>query len=303
MSLSFLSFLPAVDRGWKTMRTECSLSSCHHTQLIRSIPGGKQGITVGERWYCCVDCFAMAAREPLAILSARRPMEIPRTPRLSLGLAMHLKGSLTNEQLRTVSAESQRSGEDFAVTVLRLSLATEQQITAARASQWGYPVLGQQDYIGQNLRTDIPRSVLETCMAAPLHYSPTAKRIVLGFVYRVEHSVLEAIEQMTGCRVEPCFMTPTDFATQMGSIGASTDYEEVVVNEAGQPEKMARALGRSAVDVGAREARFARYKNLVWARLVGKRGTVDVVFRANRLFAEFKPENSEIFEEVIAVAG
>ncbi|HEX4283538.1 MAG TPA: hypothetical protein VHZ28_00500 [Terracidiphilus sp.] len=303
MSLSLLSFLPSVDRSWKNMRTECSLSTCHHTQLMRSIPGGKQGISVGERWYCCVDCFAMASREPLAILSARRAMEIPRNPRLSLGLALHLKGYLTNEQLRTASAESQRNEEDFALTVARLGFATEQQITAARASQWGYPMLGHQDYIGQNLRTDIPRSVLETCMAAPLHYSPAAKRIVLGFVYRVEHSVLEAIEQMTGCRVEPCFMTPTDYATQMNSIGASTDYEEVVVNETGQLEKMGRTLGRAAVDVGAREARFARYKNLVWARLVGKRGTADVIFRANRLFAEFRPEKSEIFEEVIAVAG
>lgn len=303
MSLSLLSFLPSVDRSWKTMRTQCSLTTCHHTQLMRSIPGGKQGISVGDRWYCCVDCFAIAAREPLASLSARRPMEIPRNPRLSLGLALHLKGYLTNDQLRLVTAENQRAEEDFALTVTRLGLATEQQIAAARASQWGYPVLGHQDYVGQNLRTDIPRSVLETCMAAPLHYSGTAKRIVLGFVYRVEHSVLEAIEQMTGCRVEPCFMTASDYETQMGSIGASADYQEVVVNETSQPEKMARTLGRAAVDTGAREVRFARYKNLVWSRVIGKRGTMDVVFRANRVFAELRPERSEIFEEVIAVAG
>ncbi len=303
MSLSLLSFLPAVDRGWKNMRTECDLDTCHNTQLMRSIPGGKQGIRVGERWYCCVDCFALAARAPLAVLSVRRPMEMSRNPRLSLGLAMHAKGYLSNAQLRTATVESQRCDEDFSLTVMRLGLATEQQIAAARAAQWGYPVLGQPDYIGQNLRTDIPRSILEACSAAPLHYSASAKRILMGFVYRVEHGALEAIEQMTGCRVEPCFMTETDLKIQMESIGAAPEYREILMSDPGQPEKMARALGRAAVEVGAREAQFTRFKNLVWARLTGKRGKVDVMFRMNRVLAELRPEKSEIFEDVIAVAG
>jgi hypothetical protein len=303
MSLSLLSFLPAVDRGWKNMKSECSLPTCHNTQLMRSIPGGKQGIRVGERWYCCVDCFAFAAREPLAALSFRRPMDIPRSPRLSLGLAMHAKGYLNDAQLRAATAESQRHDEDFAVTVVRMGLATEQQIAGARAAQWGYPVLGRQDYVGQHVQTDIPRSILEACTAAPLHYSAAAKRVLMGFVHRVEHSVLQSIEQMTGCRVEPCFMTSTDFRIQMESIGAPRDYREIVATDAGVPEKMARALGRAAVDVSAREAQFARYKNLVWARVSGKRGCADVIFRGNRVLAELRPEKSEFFEEVIAVAG
>src|ERR1700746_2591796 len=129
MSLSLLLFLPAVDRGWKNMRTECDLPTCHNTQLMRSIPGGKQGIRVGERWYCCVDCFALAAREPLAMLSLRRPMEIPRNPRLSLARAVRTTGFLTPNQRRVVTADSQLCDEDFALTVVRMCLATEQQIT------------------------------------------------------------------------------------------------------------------------------------------------------------------------------
>jgi len=302
MSLSLLSFLPAVDRGLKSMRTECDLRTCHNTQLMRRIPGGKRGINVGQQWYCCADCFAEAARETLADLSFGRPFEIPRDPRLSLGLALHLKGFLTKEQLRIASFESQRSDTDFAVTALRLGLVTEQHIAVARATQWGCPVLSQ-DYVGHKVQIDIPRAVLEASHAAPLHYSPAARRIVLGFVYRVEHSVLASIEQMTGCRVEPCFMTPTDFARQIESAVPLPNYEEIVVVDPGPPEKMARAVGRAAVDVAAREARFTRYKGLVWARVTGKRGIVDVVFRGKRPLAELRPENSELFEEVVAVAG
>jgi len=300
--MSLLSFLPAVDRGLKSMRTECDLHTCHNTQLMRSIPGGKQGISVGQQWYCCVDCFAQAASETLAFLSFRRPTEVPRNPRLSLGLAMHIKGHLTNEQLRQATLENQRRDEDFAVTVMRLGLATEQQVASARAAQWGCPLLSQ-DYVGHTLHTDIPRTVLQACHAAPLHYSQTAKRILLGFVDRAEHRVLEVIEQMTGCRVEPCFMTPTDFERQMASLVPSADYKELVVDDPTPPEKMARAVGRAAVEVGAREANFVRYKSLVWARVTGKRGTADVLFRVNRIIAELRPEKSELFEEVVAVAG
>jgi len=300
--MSMLSFLPAVDRRLKSMRTECDLRTCHNTQLMRSIPGGKPGIHVGQQWYCCVDCFAQAARETLAVLSFRRPLEMVRNPRLSLGLALHIKGYLTNEQLRLASLESQRRGQDFAVTALRLGLVTEQHIAAARATQWGCPVLSQ-DYVGHRVQIDVPRAVLEACHAAPVHSSQAAKRIVLGFVYRVEHSVLESIEQMTGCRAEPCFMTPTDYALQIESVAPLPKYEEIVVADPGPPEKMARAVGRAAVNVAAREARFARYKNLIWARVTGKRGTVDIVFRGNRTLAELKPENSELFEEDVAVAG
>ncbi len=302
MSLSLSSLFPAVDRGLKSMRTHCDLRTCRNTQLMRSIPGGKQGIYVGQQWYCSVDCFALAAREPLAAFSARRSVENPREPRLSLGLAMHLKGYLTNEQLRLASLESQRRGEDFAETVSRLGIVTEQQIAAARATQWGCPVLAQ-DYVSHSAQIDIPRAILEACNAVPLHSSQTAKRIVLGFVYRVEHSVLDAIEQMTGCRAEPCFVTLTDFVRRMDSVTPLPDSQEIVVTDPGSPEKMSRTVGRTAVDVKAQEARFVGYKHLVWVRLMGKRGKVDIVFRAPRVFAELRAENSELLEEVIAVAG
>jgi hypothetical protein len=98
-------------------------------------------------------------------------------------------------------------------------------------------------------------------------------------------------------------MTETDLKIQMESIGAAPDYREILMSDPGQPEKMARALGRTAVEVGAREAQFARFKNLVWARLTGKRGKVDIMFRMNRVLAELRPEKSEFFEDVIAVAG
>ena len=55
-------------------------------------------------------------------------------------------------------------------------------------------------------------------------------------------------------------------------------YEEISVEQPGTPAQMARILGGQAVEVAATEAQFAQCRSLGWARLRGKRGTVDVVF-------------------------
>lgn len=280
MSLSFSSLTPGVDRVLQRLSAACDLHSCRNRQIVRSIPGGRKGIRVGQHWYCSVDCFVQAARAPLFALSSRRVVEIPRSPRLSLGLAMLSKGYLTQNQLRTATEQSHSRNESLDDTLLHLGIATEKQLAASRSAQWGYPVLAP-EHLGHMVRADIPRAILEACSAVPLHYSPAAQRIVLGFVLRVEHGLLESIEQITGCRVEPCFITATDLAEQMERLTRVPGYNEVLIDDPGSPEKMARTVGRMAVEIGAREACFTQCKNDVWARVIGKRGIVDVIFRVN----------------------
>jgi hypothetical protein len=298
MSLSLLSFLPSIDRGLRSMKTVCDYSTCRNTQLMRSIPGGRLGVQVGPLWYCSIDCFALASHIKLASLCNRRP-EIARNPRLSLGLALHSKGYLAAEQLRMATAQSHLDEDEIAAKLIGLGLVTERQVAAARSAQWGYPVFAP-ERIGQTVETNLPPTLLKECNAAPLHYSATAKRILLGFVSRVEHGLLEAIEQMTGCRVEPCFITQSDFDRQWTRVTASQDYTETVVKEPGQPEKMARAVGRVAVDIAAREACFTQCRGLVWARVAGKRGKTDVIFRINRSGAGSGYAKALIFDESTA---
>ena len=298
MSLSLLSFLPSVDRGLRNMRAVCDYSTCHNTQLMRSIPGGRLGVQVGSLWYCSVDCFALASHIKLASLCNRRP-EVARNPRLSLGLALHSKGYLTAEQLREVTAQSHLDEDEIAAQLIQLGVVTERQIAAARSAQWGYPVFAP-ERIGQIVETNLPPALLKERNAAPLHYSATAKRIVLGFVSRVEHSLLEAVELATGCRVEPCFITQSDFNRQIERLALSPDYAETVVDDPAQPEKMARTVGRVAVDVGAREANFAQCRGIIWVRVTGKRGKADVIFRINKSGSDFGSRKSSVFEESAA---
>lgn len=294
MGLSVLSLMPAFDRAMQRMNAACDLHSCRHRKIVRSIPGGRQGVRVGERWYCSVDCFVQAARAPLFALSSRQVVEIPRSPRLSLGLALLKKGCLTPEQLQAATSQSELRIEGLEVTLMRLRLVTEKQLAAARSIQWGYPVLSF-DHALQMVQTDMPQAILNACSAVPLHYSQAAKRIVVGFVHRVEHGLFESIEKVTGYRVEPCFITDTDRMEQLERLTRVPDYSEVLVDDPGSPEKMARTVGRMAVEVGAREAYFTQCKKHVWARVTGKRGTVDVVFRVKDVVVDSLEEQQIAF--------
>jgi hypothetical protein len=197
---------------------------------------------------------------------------------------------------------SHNEGQALETTLVECGLATEKQLAAARGAQWGYPVLGQES-VSQSVAVDLPLTLLRAFFAAPLHYSPKARRLVLGFVYRVEHSLLQAIEQMTGLRPDPCFITPSEFEEQMQRACAVPGYEEAAVENPGTVTQMSKTLGGFAVEISAREAGFAKCSSCIWTRLVGKPGTVDVVFALKRATAAPESKLSTVLSETAANLG
>ena len=295
MKISLESFRNAVGRSWKNMRSVCALSTCRNTMLISSVPQRRIGIQVGQQWYCSVDCFADAALVRLAELSDERIVEMPHRPRQTIGLVMLAKGFLTSDQLRFATAQSVLTGEQPEDALLRLGLANERQLAAARAAQWGCPLV-KHERMGQAVEADIPATLLRAASAVPLHYSIATGRLLLGFVYRVEHTLLHAIEQVIGCKAEPCFITPTEFEAQMAHLTPTPDCEEHVFEEPGTPAQMANTLGGLAVEVAAREVCFVNCRDYIWARISGKRRRVDVLFRA-RLAVQPAKSEKFVFEE------
>lgn len=277
MNAILKSLLPPIDFGWNHVRERCALPSCRNKLLIRPVPAKNSGIRIGQDWYCGVDCFVAAARSPLAALSARRVMEMPRNPRLSLGLALLSKGFLTEKQLRLATELSRENGEDLETTLVELGWTNAKQLAAARSAQWGYPVLSQ-ERAGRAVVVGIPLRLLRTFSAAPLFYSAATKRLVLGFVERVDHRLLQSIEQVAGYRAEPCFLTPAEFAEQMRCVVLPAQYEELVEEQPGEPAQMARTLGRCALDAAATDAGLVQCGSWIWARLTGKQRIVDVLF-------------------------
>jgi hypothetical protein len=301
MKLSLLSFRTFIDRGWKSMHSVCALRTCRNTMLIRSVPQPRVGVQVGLSWYCSVDCFAEAALLRLTELWDQRVVEMPHRPRHSIGLVMLSKDYLTSEQLRQATLQSQLRDEELEVALLRLGFANERQVAAARAAQWGCPVL-KQERVGLPVEVDVPLTILRAFSAVPLHYAPNG-RLLLGVVHRVEHTLLHALEQMTGCRAEPCFITPAEFDAQLPRVTVAPDCQEVVFEDIMTPTQMAKTLGGLTIEVAAREARFVHCRDYIWTRLFGKQRRVDVLFRARYEPPVEKRENFLYEEQNIGTWG
>ena len=303
MKLSLKSLLPARDLGWNRVRAKCAELECHNRLLTKYVPGSRIGIFAGESWYCSPDCFALGSRKTLASFAGGCVVEMPRNPRLSIGLALVSKGLLTERQYREAALLNKRRGETLETTLLECGFASEKQLAAGRAAQWGYPALVQ-ELNATTVEADFPSSLLRAYRAAPIHYSPKSKRLVLGFVDRVEHALLQSIEQITGCRAEPCFITPAEFAEQIERLTAMPLYEEAVVNEAQNTAQMGRTLGGWAVEISATEASFAKCNTYAWVRMTGKRGTVDVIFSMKHASAAMaNQKSSAIVPEVTVGLG
>jgi hypothetical protein len=302
MKLSLRVLMPGRDRGGEKKKAACALQTCPNSMFMRFVAQGRAGILVEQDWYCSVGCFFEAAFNRFSAVAAGRVVEMTHAPRLSIGLALLAKGYLTDEQLRSATVQSRMHGEELEAALVRLGLVNEWQLTAARAAQWGVPVLGQ-ERVGQPVEADIPMKLLWAYSAAPLHYSAAAQRLLLGFVYRVEHGLLDSLEQISGWRVEPCFITPTEFAEQMARLTPPADYEEVAFEDSRTPVQMAKTLAGVAVDISAREARFAHSRNLTWVRLFGKRRKMDVLFLGKIDAAVIKTNNSSLLEESVGSLG
>src|ERR1700722_5431177 len=301
MKLAFKSFLVPRDLGWNRVRAVCGHTDCHNKLLTKYVPGSRIGINVGEIWYCSPDCFAAGLRGVLASLAMSCVEETPRTPRLSLGLALLAKGHLSEAQLRAAVVESQLTGARLETVLVEQGTLGEKQLAAGRAAQWGYPVLGQ-DLIVHDVEADLPTSLLRACSAVPIHYSAKTPRLVLGFVHRVEHGLLQAIEQIVGFRPEVCFITPAEFNEQMARLKHPEGYQEAVIGHPGAVSQMGRTLGGFALEFSASQATLVRCKSFIWARVAGKHGGVDVVFDMKVAAETMRPEFSTVALEP-AVAG
>ncbi len=125
MSLSLESMRSGMDRGWKNLHWTCGLKDCNHKLFMRSVPQSRVGISLGPTWYCSLDCFVKVARHQLSVMGSGRSIDMPRTPRMSIGSVMLSKGYLTDEELRGTQAESRRNGEALVDVLVRSGLVDE----------------------------------------------------------------------------------------------------------------------------------------------------------------------------------
>jgi hypothetical protein len=189
---------------------------------------------------------------------------------------------LTIDQLREAINKQKEAGDEIGELLVRQGLLTEKQVTATRATQWGCPVFAVPDHAAR-VAVNIPLALLQVYSMIPVHYVAATNLLLVGFVHRVEYGLLYAVEQMTGCKTRPCFLTPSDFRIQMQQREQLQEplLKETIFEKIKTPAEMARILCSSSLEIEADEASIGKCREYLWARLKSDSEAVDLLFKAH----------------------
>jgi hypothetical protein len=274
---------PVLAAGFKVFTSRCE--SCHRSLALRHLTAQKAGITMLGCWYCSSNCLKAAAEKKFSDLLSTGQEQVNHVARMPLGLILIGRNLVTAEQLREATEEQKEAGGEIGEILARHGSVSEKQVTGVRAVQWSCPVFSVPKHPIQTA-IQIPSVLVQLYSAIPLHYVPSTKRLFVGFVHGIEYGLLYAIEQMTGCNTQPCFVTPSDFDIQMQlreqmlSMCGDTTPKELTFESIQTPAEMAQILCRHGVDIEADEVIVSRCREYVWARLKYGAKAVDLFFRA-----------------------
>ena len=269
--------------GFKAITARCEY--CQRSMTLRHFSAQKAGIKMQGRWYCCSACFAAAAEEELSELAVSRQETGIHLERMPLGLMMLRRGLLTSTEFKEVMGEQKEAGVEIGELLVRRGSVSEKQVTAVRATQWGCPVYAAPKHAMES-KIHIPSTFMQLYSMIPLHYVAATNLLLVGFVHNVEYGLLYAIEKMTGCKTQACFVTPSDFQTQMQEREQVQEQwgdaipKELTFETVQSSAEMARILCNYGTHLEADEAIIGKCKEYLWARLKCGPKDVDLLFKA-----------------------
>jgi hypothetical protein len=280
MKLTFPIVRPAWVAGLKVIASKCEI--CDRSLALRQISNRKVGIKMRDFWYCSSRCFTSAAEQQVSrLLQLRTEQAAPRMP---LGLDLISRGLLTVEQLKKATDEQKETGGEIGELLVRHGVVSEKQVTAIRAAEWGCPVFAVPKQVVR-ITIDIPAALMRIYSMTPVHYVPATNLLLVGFVHSIEYGLLYSIEQISGCKTKPCFVTPSDFQSQMFHQEKEQEQDgnapgtEAKIRSAKTPDEIARLLCASSLEIEADEALIERCKEYLWARLKSGSKVVDLLFK------------------------
>ncbi len=259
----------------------CAHANCSRWLTQRHLSARSVGVKLLGHWYCSYPCFASAATDRLSHLLAVGTTPPSRLPRMPLALMMLSQGVLNHEQLKQVTDEQKITGEEMGGLLARLHMVDEKELTAARARQWGCPVFAVPNRMA-DIRIHVPPTLMKLHAMTPLHYVGATGSLLVGFVQGIEYGPLYAIEQIAGCKTQACFVTPSEFQTQLHdrALPSASAPDELTFERAQPAAKMARIVCDYGALLNADEVAIARSGGYLWTRLKSSARTTDILFKA-----------------------
>jgi hypothetical protein len=293
-SLTFGACTLAWREFCEKLAPHCGHHDCaHHHGIWRRLRGKSRAILLQGSRYCVDECLERALTDLLRrARSASKPAFAPH--RIPLGLLLLSRQQLTAEQLHTALTAQRAAGHGRIGEWLQsLGFASEQQVTAALARQWSCPVLRASSLTSHSLTANsstpnsvttnsakarspaskasrvpqIPVSLLESCVMIPVGYVEATATLHMAFGEGIDYSVLYAIEQMVGCRTEPCMAVPSFVRRNLQTLSRRRRESEVVFDCVTDTAEFARIVRSYCIRIAASEINLAACGPHLWLRL------------------------------------
>jgi len=261
---------PAWRGLWSKVAPKCANRECIQTRNVwRRLHKRTAKVLFDGSWYCvdgCLDLPLDLALHHLHPASQRQPSP----HRIPLGLLLLSRQQLTAEQLRAGLEAQQNAGHGKLGQWLQtLGFVTEQQVTAAVARQWSCPVLRTPpEALSLRRGPAIPLTLLRHFLMFPVDYVQATSTLHLAFGEGIDYRVLYAIEQMIGCRTEPCMALPSLLRQKLQAVAGHRGEREMVFDRASDPAEFIPIIRSYCVRVCASEVRVVSCGSHLWARLL-----------------------------------
>jgi hypothetical protein len=206
---------------------------------------------------------------------------LPRLHRVPLGLPLLGRGVITDAQLKAALQAQRDSGTDrLGLWLVRLGIASSQDVSAGLAAQWGcgvFPMEGDQRY--RQCSQMIPFALLESSRMIPVHYLSASPLLFVAFSEDIDHTALYAIERLVGGRTEPCIVTESAMECALEEVRALSRPAEIVFETLWDAPETARTIWHYALKLNADGPILARPLRFLWVRLRSSGRSWDLLFR------------------------
>lgn len=251
--------------------TNCASPSCNERKRHWMRLRGQAGTLLNGKFYCGPPCLETILAGKLSqLLAMTQP--VPPPNRIPLGLLMVARGKLSHIEVRAaLEAQHRGDGGKIGDWFEKLGFATEQDVTAALALQWGCPVASSFDLPTLDLTTvdlpgNIPLSILAAFQMIPLNYAAATSTLYLAFGERVDHAALYAIEKTLNCRTQPCVARRKSVARRLESMSHLSHPNDVEFVTRDLSE-MVRITMSYINRLNPNEIQASRIGSFIWLRL------------------------------------
>jgi len=237
---------------------------CHPWRRLR--PRAPAVLFEGVR-YCIGQCLETALTGALRRTVPPSAREISH--RIPLGLLLLSRRDVSAEQLRAgLEAQRAHGSGKIGEWLESLGFINENQVTAALARQWGCPISKVNSFVHRAFPgPQIPLALLEKSKMIPVEFVPSSATLLVAFANGIEYQSLLAIEQMLGCRTEPCMAVSSFVSTGLRELSSEQDDAEFVFDKINDASEFCRIVRSYCLRLLPSEIRLVNCGPYIWVRL------------------------------------